>query len=150
EGSSGASMKRLCKTTGVRFANLSLPKVATSHPELQYSPMVTSRAATAPNAGEEAIAHLRALLRIDTTNPPGNESPAAEYLADTLREAGIEPVMVEKVKGRANVIARLRGNGEAAPLLLGAHLDVVEADPKRWRHSPFGGDVAEGYVWGRG
>lgn len=90
------------------------------------------------------------LLRIDTTNPPGNERPAADLLATDLSEAGLEPRVIESAPGRANVIARLKGTGELPPLLLTAHLDVVEADPSAWRYPPFSGEVAEGCLWGRG
>ena len=93
---------------------------------------------------------LTALLRMDTTNPPGNERPAAEYLAGALREAGLEPTLLEAAPGRTNVIARLRGTGAAPPILLAAHLDVVEADPARWKHPPFSAAEADGCLWGRG
>src|SRR5439155_16207007 len=83
--------------------------------------------------GDKCVTLLRDLLRIPTvnrgTNEPGdgNERPAAELLADFLREAGIEPKLYEKTKGRTNVVARVKGTGERPPLLLNAHLDVVEA-----------------------
>ncbi len=94
--------------------------------------------------------HLRALLKLDTTNPPGNEGPAVDYLATVLREGGLEPEVLTSTRGRPNLIARLRGTGARAPLLLGAHLDVVEADPSRWTHPPFGAVEADGCLWGRG
>ncbi|MFO0694509.1 MAG: M20/M25/M40 family metallo-hydrolase [Polyangiales bacterium] len=90
------------------------------------------------------------LLRIDTTNPPGNERPAADLLADELRAAGLEPVILESAPRRANVIARLRGTGAKPPLLLTAHLDVVEHEPEHWKYPAFSGEVAEGCLWGRG
>jgi acetylornithine deacetylase/succinyl-diaminopimelate desuccinylase-like protein len=92
----------------------------------------------------------RSLLRIDTTNPPGNERPAAELVASKLREVGYEPVMLEAQPLRTNVVVRHRGTGAAPPLLLTAHLDVVEADASKWRQPPFGGVEAEGCLWGRG
>ncbi len=92
----------------------------------------------------------RALLRIDTTNPPGNERPAAELVANKLREVGYEPVMLEAEPGRTNVVVRHRGTGAEPPILLTAHLDVVEADASKWRQPPFGGVEAEGCLWGRG
>jgi len=100
--------------------------------------------------GEAAIKHLAALIRIDTTNPPGNETPAAEYLAEMLRSAGLEPKLVGAEPSRQNVIARLRGDGSRAPLMLAAHLDVVPAERDKWRHDPFGGEIHDGYLWGRG
>jgi len=93
---------------------------------------------------------LTALLRMDTTNPPGNERPAIDYLAGKLREVGLEPTILESAPGRANLVARLRGTGKADPLLLTAHVDVVEADPTRWKYPPFSGAEAEGCLWGRG
>jgi acetylornithine deacetylase/succinyl-diaminopimelate desuccinylase-like protein len=93
---------------------------------------------------------LADLIRIDTTNPPGNERAACERLADELSAAGIPTVMHAVAPGRANLTARLRGTGEAPPLLLSAHLDVVPADGSGWTHAPFSGDEADGCLWGRG
>ena len=100
--------------------------------------------------GDDAVKHLQALLRIDTTNPPGNETPAAEYMAELLAAAGLEPTLVGETPDRKNVIARLKGTGKKPPLLLAAHLDVVPAEPESWRHPPFGGEIHDGYIWGRG
>ena len=99
---------------------------------------------------EIATQFLRDLVRFDTTNPPGNELPAAEYIADALRAEDIETVVLESAPGRGNVIARLRGSGSAGALLLMSHLDVVPAEPEFWDHPPFAAEVADGYVWGRG
>jgi acetylornithine deacetylase/succinyl-diaminopimelate desuccinylase-like protein len=99
---------------------------------------------------DEAIGHLRALLRIDTTNPPGNELAAAEYLAGVLRAEGFEPIIFEPETGRGNCVARWCGDGSAPPLLLYGHTDVVPAEAASWTHPPFSGDIADGYVWGRG
>lgn len=103
-----------------------------------------------PELTEHAFDLCQRLLRIDTTNPPGNELPAAELLADELSEAGLDPVVLQSRPGRGNVVARLRGTGELPPLLLTAHLDVVEAEPSSWAHPPFCGEVHEGCLWGRG
>jgi len=100
--------------------------------------------------GDEAVKHLQALLRIDTTNPPGNETPAAEYLADFFTRAGLAPTLIGETADRKNCIARLRGSGEKPPLLLCAHRDVVPAEPESWTHPPFGGEIHDGYLWGRG
>lgn len=94
--------------------------------------------------------HLRALLRFDTTNPPGAEGPAVDYLAQVLSAAGIEVEVLTSPAGRPNLVARLRGTGARRPLLVHGHLDVVPADPARWRHPPFAGVEAEGCLWGRG
>jgi acetylornithine deacetylase/succinyl-diaminopimelate desuccinylase-like protein len=100
--------------------------------------------------GDEARRLCQALLRMDTTNPPGNERICAEYLAASLADVGYQPEMLELAPGRTNVIVRHRGTGAKPPLLLTAHLDVVEADPTKWRRPPFSGDEHEGCLWGRG
>ena len=97
----------------------------------------------------EVTRHLQALIRIDTTNPPGNESEAARYLEGVLRREGFEPLFVESAPGRGNVLARLAG-GDGPPLMLLGHTDVVAAEPEHWTHPPFSGALADGCVWGRG
>lgn len=99
---------------------------------------------------QETAQHLQELIRLDTSNPPGNETQAAAYLASVLRVNGIEPVLVGKDPNRLNLVARLPGSGELPPLLLYSHTDVVPAEPGKWQHHPFSGDIAEGCVWGRG
>jgi acetylornithine deacetylase/succinyl-diaminopimelate desuccinylase-like protein len=101
-------------------------------------------------AAAEALACLKDLLRIDTSNPPGNERPAAELLAATLAREGIPAQILESAPGRASVVARLKGSGRKAPLLLSGHLDVVPADHQHWKHPPFAAVEEGGYVWGRG
>jgi acetylornithine deacetylase/succinyl-diaminopimelate desuccinylase-like protein len=100
--------------------------------------------------GDTCVRLLRDLLRIPTVNPPGNERPAAELVAEFLRAHRLEPRIVESDPTRASVIARYRGNGRLPPLLLNGHLDVVEADPATWTRPPFSADVADGCIWGRG
>lgn len=100
---------------------------------------------------DEVIAHLQALLRFDTSNPPGNETPAAEYLAGVLRAEGIEAEVVEAEPGRGSVAGRLRAEHPTArPLLLTGHIDVVTVERDKWTRDPFGGDLQDGFVWGRG
>src|SRR5260221_12359377 len=101
-------------------------------------------------ATSEAVTHLKQLLRIDTTNPPGNERPAADYVANVLAREGIPYRIVESEPTRASLVARLSGSGKRPPLLLNAHLDVVPAERERWRHDPFGGEEHDGCIWGRG
>lgn len=101
-------------------------------------------------ATEEALRHFKALLRIDTTNPPGNERPAADYLAGVLKEAGVEHQILESEPTRASLVARLRGSGKKGALLLNGHLDVVPVDRDRWKHDPFAAVEADGCIWGRG
>jgi acetylornithine deacetylase/succinyl-diaminopimelate desuccinylase-like protein len=99
---------------------------------------------------DEALELFRALLRIDTTNPPGNEREAAQLLADFLAKDGLSPRLIDSGPLRTNVVTRLKGNGSRPPLLLTAHLDVVAAEPKRWKHPPFGAVIDDGWLYGRG
>ncbi len=101
-------------------------------------------------ARQQATQYLQDLVRIDTTNPPGNETRAAEYLATVLSREGIEPTILESAPGRGNIIARLKGDGRAAPLLLMGHLDVVPAEAECWSQPPFSGNIVDNYIWGRG
>ena len=100
--------------------------------------------------GDEATALLSQYLRINTTNPPGNEIAAARWLAAVLRRDGIEARVFEPVPGKANLYARLAGDGSARPLILLNHMDVVLASPEYWTVDPFSGLIKDGYVWGRG
>ncbi len=96
-------------------------------------------------------AHLLAdLIRIDTTNPPGNETPAAEHLAAYLAEAGVQSELRGRTPERANLVARLRGSGDGPALMLLGHTDVVLADAAEWSVPPFSGLERDGHVWGRG
>ena len=100
---------------------------------------------------QEAVALLRDLLRIDTSNPPGNETAAAELLRDYLVRHGIECELVARVPGRANLVARLPGAGGGPSLALTGHTDVVPADARDWQRPPFAAEIdGDGYVWGRG
>ncbi|MBS7615627.1 M20/M25/M40 family metallo-hydrolase [Candidatus Bathyarchaeota archaeon] len=98
----------------------------------------------------EVTSILSDLIRFDTTNPPGNETPAAKYLAELLEKEGFECDVLESAPRRGNVITRLKGTGEKPNLLLLSHLDVVAANPKEWSVHPFSGLVKDGFVWGRG
>lgn len=99
---------------------------------------------------EEVTDLLSGLIRINTTNPPGNETAAARFLAKNLENDGFKCEVTESSSGRGNVVTRLKGTGEKPSLLLLSHLDVVPADPKEWSINPFSGAVEDGYVWGRG
>ncbi|MFN8483015.1 MAG: M20/M25/M40 family metallo-hydrolase [Anaerolineae bacterium] len=101
-------------------------------------------------AQAEAVDLLSRLIRIDTTNPPGNESRLTERLADELATVGLDVRLLGAAPERANLVARWCGAGSAPPLLLLGHADVVYADGSVWTQPPFGGVVADGYVWGRG
>src|SRR5213593_418143 len=100
--------------------------------------------------GDEAIALLSQYLRINTTNPPGNEIAAARWLSQVLQRDGIEARIFEPAPGKANLYARLAGDGSARPVILLNHMDVVLASPEYWSVDPFSGLIKDGYIWGRG
>ena len=93
---------------------------------------------------------LHKLIRFDTTNPPGNERDAVYHLKTILDDAGIDTRILALDPARPNLIARIEGRGEAPPFLMHAHVDVVPTTDQRWTHDPFGGELIDGYVWGRG
>lgn len=93
---------------------------------------------------------LQNLIRFDTTNPPGNERPCIEYINGLIKDAGIETILVARTPKRPNLIARLKGEGKAPPLLLYGHVDVVTTEGQQWTHPPFDGHLVDGYIWGRG
>ncbi len=101
-------------------------------------------------ARDEAVSLLQALVRIDTSNPPGNETEVVELLESVLGEAGIDSTVLALDPTRANLVARVRGDGSKRPLLLMAHTDVVGVDRDDWSVDPFGGVIRNGYLWGRG
>jgi acetylornithine deacetylase/succinyl-diaminopimelate desuccinylase-like protein len=92
----------------------------------------------------------RDLIQLDTTNPPGQEHIAVDLIERVLDEADISSARYENARGRPNLVARLRGRGEAPPLLLQGHVDVVTTANQEWRHKPFAGEIVDGYLWGRG
>ncbi|MET9560042.1 M20/M25/M40 family metallo-hydrolase [Streptomyces tauricus] len=115
---------------------------------------VQEEAAVDERALDEVVRFTSDLIRIDTTNRGGGdcrERPAAEYAAARLAEAGLEPTLLERTKGRTNVVARLEGTDPSADaLLVHGHLDVVPAQAEDWSVHPFSGEVRDGVVWGRG
>ncbi len=98
----------------------------------------------------ETVALLQALIRFDTTNPPGNELPLAQFLEDIFAEGGIPTTLLLPTPSRAALIARLKGNGNKRPIILLAHMDVVGVEREKWSCDPFGGVVRDGFVYGRG
>jgi acetylornithine deacetylase/succinyl-diaminopimelate desuccinylase-like protein len=113
-----------------------------------------SRAAEAPAkpplAGGAVVDLLRDYLKIDTSNPPGNELLAARFFKGLFDQEGIPSEIFEIAPGRANLVARLKGTGEKRPLVLLNHMDVVNAERPFWSVDPFGGVVKDGYIYGRG
>ncbi len=98
----------------------------------------------------EALEHLKSLIRIKTVNPPGDEKPAAEYLADHLAKEGLDPEVIDSDDNRANMVVRLKGTGEKPPLLLNGHLDVVAVEEDKWSVPPFEAVEKDGFIMGRG
>jgi acetylornithine deacetylase/succinyl-diaminopimelate desuccinylase-like protein len=98
----------------------------------------------------EVTRFLSELIRIDTTNPPGNEAAAAKHVAESLSQDAFKCELFESAPDRGSVITRLKGTGEKQDLLLLSHLDVVAADAREWSVDPFAGLVKDGFVWGRG
>ena len=102
------------------------------------------------NMHERPVEILQRLIRFNTTNPPGHEAACVGYIRDLLNEAGIESTLIAKDPERPNLIARIPGEGKAAPLLMYGHVDVVTTEDQPWHHPPFEGNLIDGYVWGRG
>ena len=98
----------------------------------------------------DSVELLRDLIRFDTTNPPGNEEACVAFVETLLREHGIESERLEKAPGRPNLIARHAGSNGGPPLMLYGHVDVVTTAGQQWTHPPFGADLVDDYVWGRG
>jgi acetylornithine deacetylase/succinyl-diaminopimelate desuccinylase-like protein len=93
---------------------------------------------------------LQKLIQFDTTNPPGNEAECIAYIRDLLASEKIESTLLERTPGRPNLVARIKGSGKTAPILLYGHVDVVTTEDQAWDHPPFGGELVDGFVWGRG
>src|SRR5262245_7706534 len=119
--------------------------------------LTASSLSGAQNAGpdwkaleEETMRHFQAVLRVDTQNPPGNETGVAEYVKQVLERDGIAATIVGSDPKRSNVVARLKGNGRKKPLLIMGHSDVVTVDASKWSEPPFSATRKGGYVYGRG
>lgn len=93
---------------------------------------------------------LQNLIRFDTTNPPGNERPCIEYINSILKDAGFQTELIAKASNRPNLVTRLEGTGNAPPLLLYGHVDVVTTADQEWTHPPFEAKNVDGFIWGRG
>jgi acetylornithine deacetylase/succinyl-diaminopimelate desuccinylase-like protein len=100
--------------------------------------------------GAEAVRTIQQYVRINTSNPPGDVLKAVDFLTGILQREGIPVKRYDSGPGRAIVVARLKGTGNAKPLLLLHHMDVVPTDPSRWTHGPFAAEIADGKLWGRG
>ena len=118
---------------------------AVSRPVAQSSPAIDWSAIE-----QETLTHFQALVRMDTSDPPGGEKPAADYLAAVLKKEGITVEVFATEPNRPNVVARLTGSGRKRPILIMGHTDTVNIDPKKWTHPPFGAVRDGGYIYGRG
>jgi acetylornithine deacetylase/succinyl-diaminopimelate desuccinylase-like protein len=101
-------------------------------------------------AREEVAQTLSTLVKIDTSNPPGNETKVATVIKQILDKEGIPSELFEAKPGRANLVARLKGTGAKRPVLLMGHTDVVGVERDKWTFDPFGGTIKDGFVYGRG
>jgi len=135
----------------LRFVPLFVALASALH--AQSSAPAPARPVDWPAIQREGVTLLREYVRINTTNPPGNELAAARFLRDFLAKEGIEAQILDTATlapGRANLYARVKGNGSKKAVALVHHMDVVPASPQFWTVSPFSGDVRDGYVYGRG
>ena len=114
--------------------------------------LIAGAAPTTETVNQELLRHYRALIQINTSSPPGNETTACEYLKKVIEAEGIPVKMFapEGYPNRASLVARIKGNGKKRPLLLMAHTDVVPVQREKWPVDPFGAVMKDGYVWGRG
>ncbi|HEY9136902.1 MAG TPA: M20/M25/M40 family metallo-hydrolase [Terriglobus sp.] len=102
------------------------------------------------SVNRESLANYQSLIRIDSSNPPGNETEVAKKVQEILTKDGIESKLVGAEPNRLSLIARLKGNGTKKPILILGHTDVVGVQREKWSEDPFGAKLIDGYVWGRG
>ena len=127
-----------------------LPILALASVAFSQTPVVNLDKVDWSKQNAETLRHYRALVQIDTSSPPGNETKAVEYLKKVLEAEGIPTQVFAKDPARANLVARLKGNGSKRPVLIMAHTDVVGVQREKWPVDPFGAVMKDGYVWGRG
>jgi acetylornithine deacetylase/succinyl-diaminopimelate desuccinylase-like protein len=130
---------------------MTLPRIAALLAmTLMAAPSARAQDAYWTGIGEEATRLLQQYVRIDTSIPPGDVTRAADLLEAVLESEGIPVTRYESGPGRSIILARLEGSGDEKAILLLHHMDVVPADPSRWSRDPFGGEIADGRLWGRG
>ncbi len=138
-------LRRICIILLAESLVVICPLVATvSHPQttgnkIDWSPYQ-----------DLAVDLMRQYLRVNTSNPPGNEIEAAKFFKAIFDKEGIQNEIFEYKPARANIIARLKGNGSKRPIILLSHMDVVTADPRAWRVDPFSAEIIDGSIYGRG
>ncbi len=135
-------------------SHLSVLTLATAMSAVLIGSTLPSLAAPAPvnwkQQEAETLRHYRALVQLDTSSPPGNETRAVDYLKGVFEKEGIAVKTFALDPKRANLVARIKGNGSKRPILLMSHTDVVGVQREKWPVDPFGAVLSEGYVWGRG
>jgi acetylornithine deacetylase/succinyl-diaminopimelate desuccinylase-like protein len=124
-------------------------------PLLLVTLAITAPAQSTPDpdwtaASRETLAHLQAMIRLNTVNPPGNELIVAGHLDSALKAAGIETHLFEPTPGRGALVARIKGNGSKKPVLIMGHMDVVGVERDKWSVDPFAAEIKDGYLYGRG
>ncbi|HET9010402.1 MAG TPA: M20/M25/M40 family metallo-hydrolase [Gemmatimonadaceae bacterium] len=117
---------------------------------LALSPALAAQEPDWSAASRETLAHLQAMIRLNTVNPPGNELQVARHLEQALKAEGIETHLFEPTPGRGALVARLKGNGSRQPVLIMGHMDVVGVERDKWSVDPFAAEVKDGYLYGRG
>src|SRR6476469_4773599 len=117
---------------------------------LAIAPSIAAQEPDWSAAGRETLAHLQAMIRLNTVNPPGNELQVARHLDAALAAEGIETHLFEPAPGRGALVARLKGNGSRQPVLIMGHMDVVGVERDKWSVDPFAAEVKDGYLYGRG
>jgi acetylornithine deacetylase/succinyl-diaminopimelate desuccinylase-like protein len=123
-----------------RLVGIAFVIAATAAPAAQFNAQIEA----------ETLQHFQALLRIDTSSPPGNESRAVQYLEEVFKKEGMPYQVFAADKARANFVVRLKGSGKKRPILILGHTDVVVVDPAKWTHPPFGAVRDGGHIYGRG
>jgi len=117
------------------------------------TPLAQTRTGREPNWTDleaEMLRHFQSMLRLDTTNPPGNETRVVDYLAGVLKSEGIPYETFALEPSRANLVARIKGNGRKRPILIMGHTDTVTVEPAKWTFAPFSATRDGGYIYGRG
>jgi acetylornithine deacetylase/succinyl-diaminopimelate desuccinylase-like protein len=114
------------------------------------APSLRAQSVDWAKVSDDAIQTLQDYVRIDTSNPPGNTSKTADFLTAIFEREGIPVERYESAPGKVIIVARLKGSGAHKAILLENHMDVVPADKSRWPHDPFGGQLIDGEIWGRG
>ncbi len=137
-------MRRMTSRNTARFA------LSTLAAALVLGSTLDARQDDWARVSDEAIKTLQAYVQLDTSNPPGDTRKAADFLQSLLEREGVPVTRYEPAPGKAIVVARLKGSGAGRPILLLHHMDVVPADRSRWPRDPFGADLVDGEIWGRG